>query len=45
MFRDKVVSFHIWTNYRIKDLYHEWRANQITRNSISSVQYLIEKFI
>ena len=36
IFCDKNVSFHIWTNCSIKDLYREYRANQITENSISS---------
>ena len=45
IFRDKNVSFHIWTNYSIQDLYREWRANQITGNSIFSVWYLIKATI
>ena len=36
---NKIVSFHIWTNYRISDLYGEQTANQITKHLISSVWY------
>ena len=40
-----VVIFHIWTNYKILDLYREWRANQIARNSIFSVCYITKVFV
>ena len=35
-----MVSFHNWTNCRIYDLNREYRANQISRNSMSSIWYL-----